>query len=107
MRFSLRVRLGLLTALTAGGLYLSAAAARSDDKSKPSAEAIERARELVQIVDNMHKAYVIHVTATYVRAQESVPAASVARKVYTHMTEKKFFTGRLIDASGKPINVEN
>jgi hypothetical protein len=42
-----------------------------------------------------------------VRAQGTVPAAQVARKVYKHMEDNKFFTGRLVDASGKPINLDN
>jgi hypothetical protein len=55
----------------------------------------------------MHKAYVIHITGTYVKAQEHVPAASIARKVYRHMEENKYFSGRLIDASGKPMSDSN
>jgi hypothetical protein len=86
---------------------------KSDDKKpagkKPAAskQAIENARQLIQMADNMHKAYVIHVTGTYVKAQESVPAAQIAKKVYQHMEENKFFSGRLIDATGKPINTDN
>lgn len=107
MRFPLSWRLASLAAAAVLGLMASSVAWTGEKSSAPSKEQIERARELVQIIDNMHKAYVIHVTGTYVKAQESVPAASVARKVYQHMEENKFFSGRLIDASGKPINIEN
>lgn len=101
-----------MTALRLGGIGLAMvvvvwANVHGDDVKKPDARSIEHARQIVQVADNMHKAYVIHVTGTYVRAQETVPAAQIARKVYRHMDDNKFFSGRLVDASGKPINTDN
>lgn len=90
-----------------GAAWLTTSGGQAQDKKGPSEKAVARTREVVQMLDNMHKAYVIHVTGTYVKAQESVPAASIARKVYKHMEDNKFFTGRLLDASGKPLNASN
>src|SRR5581483_11425766 len=53
------------------------------------------------------KGYVVHITDTYVKAQELTPAARVAKKVFKHMAEKGWGAGRLVDASGKPFNEAN
>jgi hypothetical protein len=79
----------------------------AQEKNAPDAAALERTRAAVKMLDDMTKGYVVFVTATYVRAQEAVPAAHVAKKVYQYMGEKGHFTGRLLDASGKPFNQDN
>ena len=104
MRFSLtRVALGIATLAAACVAFAWFSPVQSGETKGPSKEAVDHARDMVQLADNMHKAYVIHITGTYVKAQESVPAAQIARKVYKHMEDNKFFTGRLVDASGKPM----
>lgn len=59
------------------------------------------------MLDDIHKGYVVHITETYVKAQEGTPAARVAKKVFKHMEEKGWGAGRLLDASGKPLNEAN
>jgi hypothetical protein len=59
------------------------------------------------MLDDLHKGYVVHITATYVRAQEVAPAARVAKKVFRHMEDKGWGSGRLVDASGKPFSEGN
>jgi len=59
------------------------------------------------MLDDLHKGYVVHITDTYVKAQEIAPAARVAKKVFKHMADKGWGSGRLVDASGKPFNEAN
>ena len=76
-------------------------------EAKPDAAALARTRETVKLLDDVHKGYVVHITATYVRAQELTPAARVAKKVFKHLEDKGWGSGRLIDASGKPASEAN
>ena len=104
MRYSSkRVVFGIAILATAGVGLAWFSPVQSGEAKGPSKEAVDHARDMVQLADNMHKAYVINITGTYVRAQEAVPAAQIARKVYKHMEDNKFFSGRLVDASGKPM----
>jgi hypothetical protein len=73
----------------------------------PDGTAVERARTTVQMLDDMNKGYVVHITDTYVKAQERTPAAKVAKKVFKHMEEKGWGTTRLIDATGDAVNKDN
>ncbi len=59
------------------------------------------------MLDDLHKGYVVNITATYVKAQERTPAAHVAKKVFEHMEKNGWAPVRLIDATGSPIKKEN
>lgn len=98
---------GLVVALAVAALLVGQSAVRSDDAKKPDKAAIERARETVKMVDDLNKGYVVHITETYVKAQEGTPAAKVAKKVFAHAEAKGWFSGRLIDATGEPANKAN
>jgi hypothetical protein len=76
-------------------------------KATPDKEAVERARLTVLMLDDLYKGYVVHITDTYVRASEIKPAASVTKKVFKHMESKGWHTGRLVDATGEPLNRAN
>jgi hypothetical protein len=76
-------------------------------KAGPDKAAVERARTTVRLLDDLHKGYVVYITDTYVKAQEKTPAARVAKKVFKHMEEKGWGSGRLVDATGNPINEKN
>ncbi|MHB1426593.1 MAG: c-type heme family protein [Gemmataceae bacterium] len=80
---------------------------RSADATAPDREAVQRAHDLVKLLDDMHKGYVVHITATYVKAQERTPAAHVAKKVFAHVEKNGGPKVRLIDATGAPINKAN
>lgn len=87
------------------GVQLISAA---DEAPEVAPADLERTRGIVKMVDELNKAYVIHITATYVRAQEIAPAARIARKVFDHMEAKKMIhSGRLIDVTGNPIGENN
>lgn len=110
MRFSLGrrkaffVAAGLAAALVVLGRHVPA---RTESKAGPDKAAVERTREIVRMVDDLHKGYVVHITDTYVKAQETTPAAKVAKKVFKHMEGKGWFSGRLVDATGEPLNKNN
>lgn len=73
----------------------------------PDDAAVERTRTTVQMADDLVKGFVVHITDTYVKAQERTPAATVAKRVFKHMEEKGWMSGRLVDASGQPFNTDN
>jgi hypothetical protein len=79
--------------------------ARAADTPDPAA--VARARDTVKLLDDLHKGYVVTITATYVRAQEVTPAATVAKKVFQHMEANGHGSGRLIDVTGKPFREVN
>lgn len=76
-------------------------------KESPDAKAIERTRAQVQMIDDLYKNFVVSITATYVSAEENVPAAKVAMKVFDAMHKKGWHKARLIDASGDPVRKAN
>jgi len=105
-------RRGLVVAafagLAAGAMVLGRGVPASGaDRTGPDKEAVGRARATVQMLDDLYKGYVVHITDTYVRAREITPAASVTKKVFKHMEEKGWHTGRLVDATGEPVNRAN
>jgi hypothetical protein len=69
--------------------------------------AVERARASVQMLDDLYKNFVVQITATYVSAEENVPAAKVAMKVFQAMHKKGWHKARLIDATGQPVRKAN
>ncbi len=109
--FSRRSLMGVLLAgLIAGGVVLSSGrpnAGRAADAALPDKEAVRRAHDIVKMLDDLHKGYVVHITSTYVKAQERTPAAHVAKKVFAHMEKSGWGTARLIDATGEPVNKAN
>src|SRR5690349_12400033 len=105
LRSRVLLPLGVLAA--AGVLFWHQAPARTADAPAPDPAALERTRSTVQMLDAIHKGYVVNITATYVKAQEHVPAAHVAKKVFKSLEGKGWGSGRLIDASGKPVNDAN
>jgi hypothetical protein len=77
------------------------------DRPKVDEAALERTRTTVKMLDDLHKGYVVNITATYVEGQDKAPAAKVTKKVFKHMEQKGWGTGRLIDATGEPANPGN
>ena len=98
----------LLAGLGAGAVLLGRGVpASGTHPAAPDKEAVARARTTVLMLDDLYKGYVVHITDTYVRARESKPAASVTKKVFKHMEAKGWHTGRLVDATGEPVNRAN
>ena len=104
----LRVTLLLLAGLAvAGVLFLNRPGVRTEAADAPDQAAVGRARQTVKLLDTMHKGYVVHITNTYVKAQERIPAARVAKKVFKHVEENAGPPTRLLDATGEPVNEAN
>jgi hypothetical protein len=100
----------LLTCFLAAGavLYVGRGGnGRAAEASEPDREAVERAHDTVKMLDDLHKGYVVNITATYVKAQERTPAAHIAKKVFAHAEKNGGPKVRLIDATGSPINKAN
>jgi hypothetical protein len=109
-RFHLRpcLSVSLLAGLAAAVILLTRQTpARTANQTGPDRAAVERARSTVRMLDDIYKGFVVHITDTYVKAQEKTPAARVAKKVFKHMAEKGWHTGRLVDATGEPIDRNN
>lgn len=93
----------LMVLLTVAAIHFPAERARPADPKAPDAAAVERTRDTVKLLDDVHKGYVINITKSYVRAREATPAATVVKRVFAHLEKTGHGTGRLIDATGKPI----
>ncbi len=93
--------------LAGTALLVPADRARTADPKPPDPAAVERTRETVKLLDDVHKGYVVNITNTYVRAREATPAAAVVKKVFAHLEKAGHGTGRLIDASGTPVGQDN
>jgi len=103
--------LGILLVFGFAGNWLLCFGRAGDDRSaasqKPDREAVQRAHDTVKLLDDLHKGYVVNITATYVKAQERTPAAHVAKKVFGHVEKNGGPKVRLIDATGSPLNKSN
>jgi Protein of unknown function (DUF3365) len=100
----------LLWALIAGSAFLCVGrpnVGRAGDGSRPDEAAVRRAHDTVKMLDDVHKGYVVNITATYVKARERTPAAHVAKKVFEHMEKGGWGKVRIIDATGSPTNRAN
>jgi hypothetical protein len=105
-----RRRLTFLAALglvAFGAILFRQGFARTEEKKSPDAVAVERAREMVHVLDDVYKGFVVQITETYVKAQVTTPAARVAKKVFKHVEGKGWHTARLLDATGEPLNAAN
>lgn len=69
--------------------------------------AVERAREQVQMLDDLYKNAVVSITKTYVNKQEDRPAIMIAKDVFAAMQKKGWHSARLVDATGDPLNDMN
>jgi hypothetical protein len=88
-------------------LLVTQGPARTAGPAAPDQTAIERTREKVRMLDDVYKGFVVHITDTYVKAEEKIPAARVAKKVFKHMADRGWHKGRLVDATGDPLNRNN
>ncbi len=88
-------------------LWLTGQSARPEGKNAVDPDAVERTRATVRMLDDLYKGFVVHITATYVKAQERTPAATAAKKVFRHMEKQGWQKTRLVDATGKPFSEEN
>ncbi|MFN4259243.1 MAG: DUF3365 domain-containing protein [Gemmataceae bacterium] len=79
----------------------------SAEKDAVNAAALQRTRDQVRMLDDLYKTAVVHITDTYVVAQERKPAATLAKKIFAAMKDKGYHSARLVDATGEPLNRDN
>jgi hypothetical protein len=97
---------GLAGLMLANWLY--PVTGRAQEKAGPDKAAVQRARETVKLIDALHKFYVVEITSTYVGdTKKQPPAARVAKRVFKAMHDGGLPGGRLVDATGEPINEDN
>jgi hypothetical protein len=82
--------------------------ARANDRPDAAADpAVARAREQVQMLDDLYKNAVVSITKNYVNKQDDRPAIMIAKDVFGAMQKKGWHSARLVDATGDPINDAN
>jgi len=104
MRRDKQAGLVLIAALT-----LSCQAARGEDatgSSNPS-NPVGRARETVQMLDDVYKIAIVLITENYVESEDDFAAGSAAITWFDAVKQRGWPSTRLLDASGEPINDEN
>lgn len=77
------------------------------DAKKPDKAAVDRAREMVKMLDDLYKTAVMKITHVYVGQQGEVPAAVAAMAIFEEMKKKGWHNARLVDASDKPKRKDN
>lgn len=66
-----------------------------------------RAREKVQMLDDLYKTFLVLITAEYVNDPSVLPAATLSKRVFELMSKKGWHKARLLDATGTPFNPDN
>jgi hypothetical protein len=78
-----------------------------NQNEKPSPEAVARARENVQMLDNIYKTAVVLITDKYVNTEEDFPAGSAAIALFDAVGKAGHHQVKLLDVSGEPYNDDN
>jgi hypothetical protein len=80
----------------------------AEGQAKPAVDpAVERARDQVRMLDDIHKTAVVAITDKYVHKETDLPAATVAKALFEVMKKKGWYESRLIDATGQPYEDKN
>ncbi|MGD9648888.1 MAG: DUF3365 domain-containing protein [Pirellulales bacterium] len=76
-------------------------------KAKADDPALARARQTVQMLDDIYKSAVVLITDKYVHDEEDFPAGSAAVALFEAISNKGWHQVRLIDATGQPYEEKN
>ena len=79
----------------------------SAKEQSPEDAAIERTREVVQMLDNIYKQTIVLITDKYVHSETDFPAGSAAVALFDIVSGSGSHKVRLLDATGDPIDFEN
>ncbi len=74
---------------------------------EPSAEAVNRARDQVKMLDDLYKTAVVLITDKYVHETTDFSAGSAAVALFDAMEKKGHHRVRLLDATGDPYAAKN
>jgi hypothetical protein len=77
------------------------------DAAAPPAEAVDRARKLVRILDDVYKNTIVLITDKYVHSEKDFPAGSAAVALFATLSKSGSHEARLIDATGEPYEPKN
>jgi hypothetical protein len=88
------------------GSFLLAAEPSKPAKG-PSAEAQERARKTVRMLDDVYKTAVVLITDKYVNDNDDFPAGSAAIALFGAVGKKGWHEVRLLDVTGQPYDAKN
>lgn len=97
---------GLLFGMLATGVLVLAAAPRTKE-TKPAAEAVERARKTVRMLDDVYKSAIVLITDKYVHDEDDFPAGSAAVALFAAIEKKGWHRVRLLDVTGEPYDSKN
>jgi hypothetical protein len=95
---------GLVFGLSATGILWSA---EPSTKTSPSAEAQERTRKTVRMLDDVYKTAVVLITDKYVNDDDDFPAGSAAIALFGEIGKKGWHDVRLLDVTGNPYDAKN
>jgi hypothetical protein len=77
------------------------------DAPQPDQAAVERARKLVRILDDVYKQTIVLITDKYVNSEKDFPAGSAAVALFATLSKSGSHEARLIDATGEPYEPKN
>ena len=86
-------------------LFFTSATANAGESSK--GKTIIQAREIVQMLDDLYKTFIVLITEAYVNDPSVLPAATLSKRVFEVMSKKGWHKARLLDATGTPFNPDN
>ncbi len=85
----------------------NAAGGKEPVAGSPEPAAVERARKMAAMLDNIYKQTVVLITDKYVHDENDFAAGSAAVLLFENISKGGSHQVRLIDATGEPYNKEN
>jgi len=76
-------------------------------KEKKKTPAIDRARKMGQMLDDIYKNAIVLITTHYVNEDSDLAAGDAFQALFKVMKDKGYHEVRLLDASGEPIDDDN
>lgn len=83
-------------------LVFQGLAAGEKEKSTVNPKAVDRARKMVSVLDEVYKQTIVLITDKYVHDEDDFPAGSAAVELFRRISENGSHNVRLIDATGEP-----
>jgi hypothetical protein len=86
-------------------IFFASITINAEESSK--AKTLIQAREIVQMLDDLYKTFIVLITEEYVKDPSVLPAATLSKRVFEAMSKKGWHKARLLDATGTPFNPDN
>ena len=86
-------------------LFFTSTTTIAEESSK--GKTVIQAREIVQMLDDLYKTFIVLITEEYVNDPSVLPAATLSKRVFEAMSKKGWHKARLLDATGTPFNPDN